>query len=176
MITALTWISIIAGGLLILMLLMSLIGGLDIDLDLGSTDAETDAGGLGVVKGLLTFLSVSSWVVKVLVTADKHIGVAIAIGLISGILAFWLLHMLVTFILKNESNVNWSLKDALYKTGQVYLKIPGKSGNGLIQVDINGVNREFKAKSFDQVEIKTGERIYIMDIEDEYAIVQLEKK
>jgi len=79
MITILTWVSIIAGGILILMMLLSIIGGLDLDLDvdIGSTDVETDAGGLGVIKGFLTFVSVSSWIIKVLLAFDKHPGMAI---------------------------------------------------------------------------------------------------
>ena len=69
MITTLTWVSIITGGILILLMLISLISGLDLDMDLdlemGSTDIETDAGGIGVIKGLLVFVSVTSWVIKI---------------------------------------------------------------------------------------------------------------
>jgi len=77
MITILTWISITTGGILILMMLMSLIGGLDLDfdLDVGSTDTDTDSsGGLGAIKGALTFVAVSSWVVKVLLTTNNTWG------------------------------------------------------------------------------------------------------
>ncbi|NNE27791.1 MAG: hypothetical protein HKN09_13175, partial [Saprospiraceae bacterium] len=66
MITILTWVALIAGSFLILMMLLSVIGGLDLDVDLGSTDVDTDAGGLGLIKGVLTFISVASWVMKVL--------------------------------------------------------------------------------------------------------------
>jgi len=71
MITILTWVSIVAGGILILLMLLSLIGGLDLDLDLGSPDVDTDAGGIGLIKGILTFTSVSSWVIKVLLVSNK---------------------------------------------------------------------------------------------------------
>jgi len=49
MITLLTWISIFAGGLLILLFLLSLLGGFDLDVDIGSTEVDADAGGLGLI-------------------------------------------------------------------------------------------------------------------------------
>jgi len=67
------WVSIFSGGLLVLLLILSLIGGLDIDVDtdLGPTDLDTDAGGLGLFKGFLTFLSTSAWMIKIMIAANK---------------------------------------------------------------------------------------------------------
>ena len=174
MIEILTWVSIIAGGILILLLLLSLIGGLDfdVDLDIGSTDVDTGAGGLGVFKGLLTFISVTSWVIKILMTSQKHTGIAVGIGLLSGIAALLLLNYLVRAMLRNDSYVNWTMEDALYQQGTVYLKIPADNGNGIVHVKVKGANRELKAKSFDKVEISTGEPISVMDIDGEYVIVK----
>jgi len=180
MITVLTWVSIITGGVLVLLLLLSLIGGLDLDLDvdidLGEADVETDAGGLGLIKGFLTFISVSSWMVKILLVGDKHPGVAIGIGIACGLLALALLHYLLKALLKNESNVNWSMKDALFQKGEVYLRIPGEVGNGIVYVDVNGARRELKAKSFDSKDIKTGATIVVMDIDGEFALVRSEEE
>ncbi len=178
MITVLTWVSIFAGGILILMLLLSLIGGLDldVDIDLGSSEVETDSGGLGVVKGLLTFISVSSWVIKVLLVSNKHVGLAVSIGIISGILAFALLNYLLKLLLRNEKNVNWSMDDALFQKGEVYLRLPAGTGSGIINVEINGAMRELKAKSNDGSEIKTGEQIHVIDIDGDYALVQKDEK
>ena len=174
MITILTWVSIITGGILILFLLLSIIGGMDFEfeLDHGSTDVETDAGGLGLIKGALTFISVTSWMIKVLLTANNHVGIATGIGIISGLVALVLLNYLFKLLMRNEENVNWSINDALFQDGQVYLKIPAPDGSGLVQVDINGAMRELKAKSVDQNEINTGESIIVMDIEGEYLLVQ----
>lgn len=171
MIAILTWISIIAGGVLILLFLISLIGGLDLDFDIGSTDVDADSGGLGVVKGLLTFTSVSSWVIKVLLMSQKSPAVAIFIGIISGVLAFWLLSYLFKLLLQNEENVNWSMHDALFSKGTVYLRIP-PNGSGIINVEINGATRELKAKSNESQEIKTGSGIVIIETQGEYAIVK----
>jgi len=176
MIEILTWVSIIAGGVLILMLLLSLIGGLDIDVDadLGSADADSaGGGGLGVIKGVLTFISVTSWVVKILLATQKHPGIAIGIGVLTGLAALFLLNYLIVTLLKNDSNVNYTMEDALYQTGTVYLKIPSGSNSGIVHVNVKGAKREMKAKSFDGKEIETGSAIDVMNIDGEYAVVRL---
>lgn len=174
LVNILFWVSIIAGGLLVLLMLLSLIGGLDLDLDIetGSPDVETDSGGIGLLKGFLTFVSVSSWVVKILIAADKHPGIALGIGIFAGLVAFLLLNYLFKLLLKNESNVNWKVEDALFQKGEVYLKIPAdKSKNGIIQVTINGALRELKAHSATGKEIKTGESIRVVEVDGDFVKV-----
>ncbi len=172
MIEILTWTSIIAGGILILLLILSIVGGLDLDVDVGSTEIDADGGGLGVVKGFLTFISVSSWIIKVLVAAEKHLGVALGIGIFSGLLALFILNYIFRLLLQNEANVNWSMSDALFEKGEVYLKIPASNGNGIVNINIKGVTRELKALSVNNEEIKTGESIVVVEIEGEYVKVR----
>ncbi|MBT8189165.1 MAG: hypothetical protein KJO29_01955, partial [Bacteroidia bacterium] len=143
-------------------------------IDMGSTDVETDTAGLGVVKGLLTFISVGSWVIKIVLATKIHIGVAVIIGVLSGAAAFWLLNYLLKLLVRNEENVNWSLEDSMYQKGEVYLRIP-PGGQGIVNILIKGAQRELKAKSRDDEEIKTGESVLVTDFQDEYVIVQKEK-
>ena len=173
MIAVLTWVSIIAGGILVLLLLLSLLGGLDIDVDI-DTGGETDtsAGGIGLMKGALTFVSVSSWVMKILMVGQQGKTLSIVVGVLSGIFAFALLNYLFKALLKNEENVNWEMRDALFQRGTTYLKIPA-GGEGIVQVDIRGATRELKAKSNSGEEIKTGESIVVVDIFNEFAIVEI---
>lgn len=173
MISILTWISIATGGLLILMMLLSLLGSLDLDIDIGSAEIEGDSGGgIGLIKGFLTFISVSSWVVKILLSLGRHPGMALIVGIISGVLAFALLNYLFRLLLRNEENVNWSLNDALFQKGEVYLKIPADQGSGLVNVDINGATRELRAKSAENKVIKTGEHIVVVGVEGDYVFVK----
>jgi len=174
LINLLFWVSIITGGTLLLLMLLSVIGGLDldVDVDMGSTDVDSDAGGLGVVKGFLTFVSTSSWVIKILVASNQNLGMAIGIGIVVGLVALKLLTFLFQQLMKNESNVNWEISDALYQKGEVYLKIPAsQEASGLIQVEINGTIRELKARSKDKIEIKTGDSIVVVDTDGEYVMV-----
>ena len=174
MIAILTWVSIIAGGILVLLLLLSLLGGLDIDVDIetGGGDTDTSAGGIGLMKGVLTFISVSSWVMKVLMVGEQGKTLSIIIGVLSGALAFALLNYLLKTLLRNEENVNWEINDSLFQKGTTYLKIPA-GGEGIVHINIRGSSRELKARSSNGEEIKTGESVVVVDTVEEFAIVEV---
>lgn len=176
MIFYLTWISIIAGGILVLLLLLSLVGGLDLELDTDfSSESDTDgAGGLGLIKGVLTFVSVGSWAMKIFLLSEKTTALAVTLGVLVGIVAVLLLHFMMKTLMNNDENVNWDSHDALLQMGEVYLKIPAKAGNGIVNVNIKGATREMKAKSFDNKEIKTGAKVRVIEVDGEFALVKEE--
>ena len=173
MIAILTWVSIFSGGLLILLFLLSFVGGLDFETEVGSADGDGDAGGIGIIKGLLTFISVGSWVMKILIGSEQNPAVAAGVGVISGLIAFLILSQLFKLLLRNQENVNWSMEDTMFAKGEVYLRIPA-NGNGIVNVEINGVNREVKAKSKELKEISTGTPITVVDVEGEFVYVESE--
>lgn len=178
MISILTWISLITGGILILLMLLSLIGGLDFDMDIGNAEVETDSGGggIGLLKGSLTFISVTSWVIKLLLATNQHPMIAIGIGLFAGAIAFFLLNYLFKLLLKNEENVNWAIEDALFREAKVYLRIPPKEGTGIIQVTVKGATRELKAKTNYHKLISTGDHVIITEVNPEYVVVEPVKR
>lgn len=173
MIEILFWVSIISGGILVLLLLLSILGGLeiDIDADFGDADSDSSSGGMGLIKGVLTFVSVSAWMIRVMMIGNQQKWIAIVLGLISGLTAYFILSYVLKLLLRNESNVNWSINDALFQKGKVYLRIPAQ-GEGIVYVDIKGVKREFKAKSNDNKDILTGASVTVLDTQDEYVIVE----
>jgi len=172
MIELLTWISLISGGMLIILLLLSLLGGLDLDFDIDADiDTDTDTGNIGIVKGLLTFLSIGSWVVKLVLAVDENPIVAFSGGIVAGLIAVFLLNAVLHFFLSNQANVNWSHTEALYQEGKVYLKVPAIEGEGIIQVKIKGALRELKAKTNEDADIPTGSLVIVEDIIDDVAIV-----
>ncbi len=155
----------ISGGILVAMLLLSLVSGLDLDIDFG----DGDDGG-GIIKPTLVFFSVGAYIVRGFLMAESNPMVALAAGIISGSIAVFILSLVLKWILSQQENVNWSKSDALYKKGKTYLKIPA-DGSGLIQVEINGVIREFKAKTNDASDIPTGTEIQVEKIDGEEVIV-----
>ncbi len=168
----LTYLSITTGGILIVLMFLSILGGLDLDFDFDAGDGDIDSsGGLGVVKAGLTFISVSSWIVKVILASKANPIVAIVAGFIGGYIAVLILKKIFQLLMTQTENVNWEPLDALHQSGKVYLKIPQK-GSGIIQVLVNGVTRELKAKSMDQTEIATGESIFVQDYYEGYAMVK----
>lgn len=164
----LTYISIISGGLLLVLMLLSLVGGLDLDVDIGETDV--DSGGLGVFKTALTFLSIGAWVGKVVVVTTNNTGMAIVAAIVSGALAAFILATILRVLLKNQKFVETSPDLAIGKQGKTYLKIPSQ-GSGIVQVTVDKTSREFKAKSSSEKEIGTGVAIYVEDYRDGYLIV-----
>jgi len=172
MIELLTWISLISGGILVILLLLSLIGGLDLDFDVDAgVETDTDTGNIGIVKGLLTFVSIGSWVVKLVLAVDQNPIIAFGGGIVAGLIAVFLLNALLRFFLNNQVNVNWSHSEALFQEGKVYLKVPAAEGQGIIQVKIKGALRELKAKTNEDIDIPTGSLVIVEDIVDDIAIV-----
>lgn len=173
--TILFWISVFTGGIMILLLLLSLIGGMDFDLDLdigGDSDMDS-GGGLGVVKGVLTFISVSTWVVRILLIYEQSTPVSITVGILVGITIVYLLSKLLGFLMSQTEFNTYSIEDTLNKIGKVYLKIPS-DGEGIVQVIVNDSMKDFKGKSHDNTEIPTGTSVRVMDVDKGYVIVKPE--
>ena len=169
MIVALTYISLIAGGLLVALLLLSLIGGLELDFDFDAP-VDADAGGIGILKGGLTFISIGSWVIKLVLVSSANPTLAFTAGIIAGLVAVLVMAAFLRLLLKQQEVTNWNPSDALFKTGKVYLRIPA-SGTGIIHIIINGAQRELKARSKDGELIATGASILVEDVEGGIAIV-----
>ena len=169
MIVALTYISLIAGGLLVLLLLLSIIGGLDLDIGFDAP-VDADAGGLGVIKGGLTFLSIGSWVVKLVLVSSSNPTLAFTAGIIAGLVAVLLMAAVLRFLLKQQEETNWSPSEALFQTGKVYLRIPAE-GTGIVHVNINGAKRELRARSKNHSLIPTGTVVIVEDVEGNLAVV-----
>lgn len=168
MLTILLYTSLISGGILVLLLILSLFSGLDLDIDIGDVD-----GGTGIIKPTLIFFSVGAYIVRGFLMAESNPILALTAGLISGGIAIFLLSIILKWILRNQENVNWKVEDALYEKGKVYLKIPS-SGSGIIQININGVIRELKAKTKDKNDIPTGTIVQVETTDGEFAIVTSE--
>ena len=170
MITVLLYVAAFSGGLLLLLLLVSILGGLDVDLDFGDTDVDT--GGIGAVKGILAFVGTAAWVVRIALLAEQNPTVAYAAGIVAGIVVVWLLQGLFRWLLNNQVNTNWAPAQALHREAKVYLRIPaGADGTGLIRVNVNGADRELKARTDYAIDIPTGARVLVESLEDDLAVV-----
>ncbi len=168
------YVAIFSGGLLTLLLLLSLIGGIDMEMDIDVGNIDIDAGGLGIVKSILTFLTFFSWVAYILLNAAVNPILTLLVSIGVGIGTVLILAWVLRFFLRMQSNVNWEFHEAEGKTGKVYLKIPEK-GTGIVNIEINGVNRELKAVSLDEVEIPSGSEILVHQVAEEIAKVTLYK-
>lgn len=166
MIEILNYIAFFTGGLLVILLLLSLLGGLDLDLD-------ADAGGLGVVKAVLTFISIGTWTTKAFLVTQENPAISILVGVAAGAVAVFLVSRFLRFLLSQQSNVNWTPTDALAEQAKVYLPIPA-SGEGVVTVRIRGTQREIKARSAAGTRLSTGTVVVVEDVEDGVLIVREE--
>lgn len=170
----LNWLAIGGGGLLVLMLLLSLLGGLDLDFDIGvGTDADGDAG-FGALKSFLTFISIGSWSIKVALLSKVSPGLAIIVGVVAGAGAVFLLSWILRLLLSNQEEVNWHPEEAVGNAGKVYSRIP-KDGQGIVKVEVRGVYREVKAKSDAKDTIPSGAEVFVSDCEDGVLVVSAMK-
>lgn len=166
----LNWLAIGGGALLLLMLLLSLLGGLDLDIDIGG-DADADAG-FGALKSFLTFISIGSWSIKVALVSKVNPGLAIAVGVIAGLAAVFLLSWILRLLLRNQEEVNWYPEEAVGNAGKVYSRIP-KNGQGIVKVEVRGAFREMKAKSDGQDMIPSGAEVFVSDCDNGVLVVSL---
>ncbi|OAV46085.1 hypothetical protein [Lewinella sp. 4G2] len=166
MIELLTIISLASGALLFILLLASIIGGLDLDFDL---DVDLD-GGLGILKSTLTFLSVGAWVVRLMLHTYENPTIAFVAGTAAGIIGVFIVSRMFKFMLSQEINVNYQPQDALLKQGKVYVPIPS-GGEGVINVAVKGTNRELKAKSINGEALTTGTLVEVVDLDPDGIMV-----
>lgn len=172
------WIGTIAGGLLVILLLVSIFAGMDIGGDLDAVDGsapDTHADGsdssFGIIKTLLTFISVGAFTARaVLLNTSWSWPVAIFSALMAGIGAVLLLTWFFRWLLKNQEEGNWHLWQAEGKMGEVYVPIP-PNGKGRIIVQIDDAKREISAQSQDGQPMNTHDKVMILEAKENYVIV-----
>lgn len=168
----LLWAGIIAGGLMVLMLLLSMLSGFDVDADVDlDGDVDADAGGLGIIKSVLTFISVGSFTARAIsLNAEWSWWAALVTGTIAGILSVMLLGWFLKFLLSQQEEGNYSFHEAEGKIAKVYIPIL-ENGLGKITVEINGALRELPAKSADGSSIKSGTAVRVIETRNDFLIV-----
>ena len=176
------WMGTAAGGLLVLLLLMSILGGLDLGGDVDSVDVDFDVDGdgeidvagdapLGLIKTVLTFISVGAFTARAIVLNTGWSWAIVAISsLIAGVIAVLLLSWFFKWLLKNQEEGNWHMWQAEGQVGTVYVPIP-KGGKGRITIKIDGANREVAAKSEDGAPIASREKVLVVESETDCVIV-----
>lgn len=168
----LLWIGTAAGGLMILLMLASILGGVDlgeadVDIDL---DGDADPG-LGVVKSVLTFVSVSSFTARAIML-NSSISLIFIIGasIIAGCIAVMILAVLFRFLLSQQETGNWNMTDAVGLPANVYIPIK-KNGFGRVIVKIDNADREINARGENGKAISTNTRVLVIDANEDHLTV-----
>lgn len=168
------WIGAISSLFLIVLILLSILGG-NIDLDLDTdTDVDVDGdidGGLGIVKSAMTFIGMSCLTMYALYSTTTLTDIwLIMVSIIVGVISIMLLSTFLKWLLTQQETGNWYLHDALNETGEVYITIP-QYGTGKVLIKINGIEREINAKSLDNITINAREKVVITEVAKDHVIV-----
>lgn len=152
------WSAAVGGGLLVISLLLTMIGGdADADVD-GDVDLDGDPSGGGLsfrtAVAFLTFFGLTGMLGLSLGWSQI---VSLGVAILAGGAAFWLVGLAMFQLYKLRSSGNVDINNAVGVEAKVYLKIPAeRSGTGTVTVPIQGRTMQYKAVTKGE-EIKTGE-------------------
>jgi membrane protein implicated in regulation of membrane protease activity len=170
LLNTLFWIGTIAGGIMVLLLLISIFAGIEAG---GDVDSPADAsdGSFGIIKTLLTFISVGAFTARaILLNTSWSWPIATFSALAAGIIAVVLLTWFFRWLLSNQEEGTWHLWQAEGKMGVVYVPIP-PNGKGRILVQIDNAKREISAQSQDGEPMHTHDKVMILEARENYVIV-----
>jgi len=102
---------------------------------------------------------------------ELRIGISLLVGTTSFVLVLWLMRSLGKLTSSGTINV----RNAIGRTGSVYLRVPGEqAGSGKVTVQVQGRSMEFPAVT-DGEEIATGAQVMVSEVvgEDTLKVVAL---
>lgn len=158
-------IAILATGVMVLRLLMTLIGfdSDSIDFDLGDVDHGTGIG-LFSIQTLSAFFVGFGWggviAIKEGLSVPTATGVALAVGgaTMAG------MYFMITFMLRLQSKGNMDYQNAVGVEGVVYVTLPGSGTSGGGQVELKFQDRLITANAISLAEgpLKPGTRVVVV--------------
>ena len=174
-------IAIISTAILILQLILNLIGlaGDDMDMDIDhDVDLPTDAGlehpdltphssGLGVisVRTVMAFFVGFGWAGAAALSSGWSIIPAVLVALAVGLVFLFVVFYLMRTIFRLSESGNVDYRNAVGKSGTVYLPVPaGSSGSGQIQVVVQGRLREITAMTDAKEDLPAGTPVQVVKV------------
>ena len=164
----------------VIQLIITLTAGGDTDMDsAGDQDGDFsgDSGdGMHIfsVKSILAFLMFYGWGGLAAIEKGMHVwwgvsGVSLILGIIMMLFTAWIFFML----LKLQSSGTMNMENAVGKEAEVYLTIPAKkSGNGKVQIVIQGGYKTLDAVTEEPEDIKTGSFVEVTEVLNGILIVR----
>ncbi len=149
--------------------IVSLFAG-DVDHDLsGHSDASGADDGIPfqffTIKNMVAFFTIFGWAGIACFNGGIGYGLTITISIVSGIIMMVLMASIFYFVSKLVESGNLNIKNAINKTGTVYIPIPkSRSGDGKIQILVQSSLREIDAITDETENISTGTLVIVTDV------------
>ncbi|MFC1671839.1 hypothetical protein ACFL01_01760 [Planctomycetota bacterium] len=148
----------------------------DVDIDV-DVDVDADGGGaldagdsdvgfhLLSLQGITGFFLMFGLVGRALLK-QENVGEGIALlgAFVAGIITLWVVAKMFQWMYKLQSSGTVKLKNAVGQEGKIYLTI-SEGGVGKVEVAVQGRLMVLDATCVDGQEIKTGERVQIVNVE-----------
>lgn len=159
-------------ALLIQIILMIVGAGGDGDLDLdtdadadGDLDSHTDTGvSLFTLKGLTAFFAIGGWTGMLMLSYDIHVGITVAVSVIAGLAAYFVVWGLIRLMLKLQEDGTLDYASAVGKEATVYVSIPAnRGGRGKITLVLQGRYTELDAVTDESERIPVDSAVEIVD-------------
>lgn len=163
-------IALIGSGLFVVMMLVTFItGGGDMDVDgdfNGDMDMDADGGfSFFTIKNLIAFFTIFGWSGIAALENDLAKPYVILIATFCGLFMMFIMAGLFYLISKLHDSGTLEIKNAIGNIGEVYLTIgESRSYIGKVNVRIQGALRELEALTDDELPLKTGSVIEVIDV------------
>ena len=145
----------------------------DLDVDFLNDEPLSGIGGLRILtlKGILAFLSIGAWSAYIFVDVMKPIFASL-IGIVLGLIAAYLQALAYRAMMKLESSGNIDYKNAIGKTGTVYMRVPKmNSGKGKITVVVQERYAEIDAVTEEDEDILPKTSIIVTGLLDATTLI-----
>ncbi len=128
------------------------------------------------MRGIIAFFVVFGWVGVVMQEAGIHLAITLSVAAVSGFAMMVALAFLFRAVMKLRSDGNTDNRNAIGTSGKVYLTIPPeRSGEGKVQVMLQGSLVERNAVTDETEAIPTGAEIVVVGISGQVDLVVKKK-
>ena len=142
-----------------------------------SVSETPDASGLVglrifTLRGIIAFFVVFGWVGVVMQEAGIHLAITLSVAAVSGFAMMVALAFLFKAVMKLRSDGNIDNRNAIGTSGKVYLTIPpARSGEGKVQVMLQGAFVERNAVTDEAEAIPTGTEIVVVGVSGQVDLI-----
>lgn len=139
--------------------------------------AEADAVGMGELKlftlrGIVAFFVTFGWLGVVMEGAGVDLWITLSVSFVCGVGMMLLLALLFRWMMKLRSDGTLDNRNAIGTSGKVYLTVPpSRSGEGKVQLMLQGVYAECNAVTDEETAIPTGAEIVVIGISGQTDLV-----
>lgn len=171
------YIAIGASIVFIIQAIMSFIGadadtGMDADFD-GDLDGGDHPFQLFSLRNLVNFLLGFGWTGAAFYGSIGNNFVLAAVAFLVGAVFIALFFLIMRAIMKLSEDNTFKMEDAIGKTADVYMNIPGnKSGKGKVFVSVKGTTHELSAVTSGKEGINSGTLVKVTAIEGDTFVVE----